>query len=109
MSVPPEVRGLHAAWLAAGAPGLEALPGWARALHERWSAPSPAPSRPLTPREATVLPRLLAGATTKQIARDLTLSPETIKDVLPRVYAKYGVATRVELIALFPAWRDAHG
>lgn len=64
----------------------------------------PAPSRPsaaalaarlpLSPREAEVLARLVAGRTNAGIAHDLGISHHTVARHLERVYAKLGVQSR---------------
>ena len=51
-----------------------------------------------TPREVDVLYELSKGSTTKAIARDLTLSPETIKHHLKAIFAKLGVGNREDAI-----------
>ncbi|MBF6592860.1 MAG: response regulator transcription factor [Thermaceae bacterium] len=58
--------------------------------------PPPMPS--LTPREAEVLAQLATGLSTKEIARNLSLSPETVKDYLDRLYAKLEARNRVEAL-----------
>ncbi|MER3553182.1 MAG: DNA-binding response regulator [Meiothermus sp.] len=61
----------------------------------RLTAP-PIPS--LTPREAEVLAQLATGLSTKEIARNLSLSPATVKDYLDRLYAKLEARNRVEAL-----------
>jgi two-component system nitrate/nitrite response regulator NarL len=52
----------------------------------------------LSPREKEVLTQLAKGQSTKEIARDLKLSPETVKDHLERLYAKLDARNRVEAL-----------
>lgn len=52
----------------------------------------------LSPREKEVLAQLAKGQSTKEIARDLKLSPETVKDHLERLYAKLDARNRVEAL-----------
>jgi two-component system nitrate/nitrite response regulator NarL len=52
----------------------------------------------LSPREKEVLAQLAKGQSTKEIARDLKLSPETVKDHLERLYAKLEARNRVEAL-----------
>lgn len=51
----------------------------------------------LTRREAEVLEWLTAGLATKQIARELALSPYTVNDHLKSIYRKCGAAGREDL------------
>jgi DNA-binding CsgD family transcriptional regulator len=53
----------------------------------------------LTPREREVAQLLTRGATNEEIARALWISRHTVKDHVKAVYAKIGVASRVELSA----------
>jgi two-component system, NarL family, nitrate/nitrite response regulator NarL len=58
-----------------------------------------APSK-LTPREQQVLRMVVAGHSNKQIAQQWTVSEETIKHHLTRMFDKVGAANRVELAML---------
>ena len=58
----------------------------------------PAPE-PLTEREHAVLARLATGATTKEIARALDLSPNTVKTHTRHLFEKLGVSNRTEAAA----------
>ena len=51
----------------------------------------------LTPREREVLGLVVAGYANKEIARTFSVSEETIKHHLTRMFAKVGAANRVEL------------
>jgi DNA-binding CsgD family transcriptional regulator len=55
----------------------------------------------LTEREREVVHLLLRGNSAKAIARLLSISPETARNHLKRVYPKLGVASQAELFALF--------
>jgi DNA-binding CsgD family transcriptional regulator len=55
----------------------------------------------LTEREREVVHLLLRGNSAKAIARALTISPETARNHLKRIYPKLGVASQAELFALF--------
>jgi DNA-binding CsgD family transcriptional regulator len=55
----------------------------------------------LTEREREVTHLLLQGNSAKAIARALTISPETARNHLKRIYPKLGVASQAELFALF--------
>ena len=52
-----------------------------------------------TPRERDVLRGLVKGQSTKLIARELLLSPETIKHHLKAIFAKLGVRSRDDVLA----------
>ena len=57
-------------------------------------------ARPLSPREAEVLERTLAGETRPQIARALGVSESTVGTLRSRGYEKLGVGSKPELEAL---------
>jgi len=64
----------------------------------------------LTPRESEVLDGLVAGQSSKQIARDLGASPRTIEVHRTRVMAKLGVDSLPELVRVVQSARPAaHG
>jgi DNA-binding NarL/FixJ family response regulator len=54
----------------------------------------------LTPKEQDVLERLAEGLSTKDIARVLGVSEETVKTHLAHIYQKLGVNDRVQAVAL---------
>lgn len=56
---------------------------------------------PLTPVEQQVLQLLLQGKSSKQIAAGLEHSPNTTNEYLRRLYRKFGVGSRAELMALW--------
>lgn len=58
---------------------------------------SPAGIEGLTERESEVASRAALGSTNQEIARDLYISPATVKTHLHRVFRKLEVRTRVEL------------
>ncbi|WP_291426763.1 response regulator transcription factor [Deinococcus sp.] len=53
----------------------------------------------LTPRESEVLPLLAQGFSNKEIARNLGVSPDTIKDHLARLYGKLEARDRTEAVS----------
>lgn len=53
----------------------------------------------LTSREREILASLADGATTKQIARRLGISPRTVETHIAKLYRKLGVRTRVQAVA----------
>ena len=52
----------------------------------------------LTNREMTILIRIADGMTTPQIAKDLGLSPETVKWYRKQLLAKFSATTSSEMI-----------
>lgn len=64
-----------------------------------------APAIPrLSAREKEVLGHLAKGLSTKEIAKELQLSPETIKDHLARVYHKLNAANKTEAVLIGRNW-----
>jgi DNA-binding CsgD family transcriptional regulator len=55
--------------------------------------------RNLTPRERTVIAGLARGRTSKEIARDLGLSPRTVEDVRARLLRRHGARNTAELLS----------
>jgi len=55
----------------------------------------------LTPRELEVVGCIVEGCSNRDIAKQFTLSEETVKRHLSNIFDKTGVSTRLEL-ALFP-------
>ena len=61
----------------------------------------PAPAHPaLTPRQAEVLSLLEKGHSTRQIADELHLSPETVRNHVRKLLQALGVHSRLEAVAL---------
>ena len=58
------------------------------------------PAEPLTAREREVLGLLGRGLSNKMIARDLRISEHTVKFHVSSIYAKLGVASRIEAVSL---------
>ncbi len=93
---------------AAGASGFlskdssaEAVADAVRAVGEGRSAFAPAPrepAAPLSPREREVLGLMAAGATNREIAASLHLSPHTVKEHTGRLYRKLGARNRAEAV-----------
>lgn len=54
----------------------------------------------LSPREREVLELVAGGRTNRQVARELGLSPETVKTLLERLYRKLGVRGRAEAVSV---------
>jgi len=82
--------------------GLERLARWF-ALSYGLGTPGPA----LSPRERDVLLGLLTGASEKVLAAERGLRPSYLHQVVVRIYRKFEVASRAELMALWLG--DARG
>ena len=59
---------------------------------------------PLTKREEEIVAALMRGCANKEIARELGVSDQTVKNQLTTLFRKLGVGGRLELVAI--AWRD---
>lgn len=68
-------------------------------IRTRAQAGRPSLENPLTEAELTVLRQLPSGQTTQQVARDLSVSINTVKTHLRSIYHKLGAASRAESIA----------
>ena len=58
--------------------------------------------RPLTARQAEVARLIRRGASNKQIAKELNLTPGTVKTHVNRILAKAGVSSRLQLALSLP-------
>lgn len=76
--------------------GLESV----NALVSGLRAPGTSGSSSLTPREVDIVRRVAAGASNKDIASELKLGEQTVKNHLRRIFRKLRVASRVELALL---------
>ena len=63
-------------------------------------APAGGGSLSLTPREVDIVRRVARGASNKDIASDLAMGEQTVKNHLRRIFRKLNVANRVELALL---------
>jgi DNA-binding NarL/FixJ family response regulator len=63
-------------------------------------APTLPPHPRLTPRQSEVLRLLEHGRSTQQIAEELHLSPETVRNHVRHVLRNLGVHSRLEAVAL---------
>jgi ATP/maltotriose-dependent transcriptional regulator MalT len=68
-----------------------------RATGARPRGPQPSATGELTPQELQVALTVARGATNKEAASGLLISPKTVEYHLAKVYAKLGVRTRAEL------------
>lgn len=55
----------------------------------------------LTPRERGILKALLGAQSNKAIARELGISEQSVKNRLTKLYRKFGVASRLQLMRLY--------
>jgi two-component system nitrate/nitrite response regulator NarL len=76
--------------------GLESV----NALIGGLRAPATGGSSSLTPREVEIVKRIGRGASNKDIARELDMGEQTVKNHLRRIFRKLQVANRVELALL---------
>ncbi len=58
------------------------------------------PQTPLSKRESEILQKVAYGATTKEVARDLEISPHTVKTHLERIFEKLGANDRAQAVAI---------
>lgn len=55
---------------------------------------------PLSRRESQILQKVAYGATTKEVAHDLGISPHTVKTHLERIFEKLGANDRAQTVAI---------
>ena len=55
---------------------------------------------PLSRRESQILQKVAYGATTKEVAHDLDISPHTVKTHLERIFEKLGANDRAQAVAI---------
>src|SRR3954452_14877295 len=82
------------------APWAEHVRRELRATGERARRRVPEPTRDLTPQEVQVAMQAAGGATNREAAAALFVTPKTIEAHLNRVYRKLGVRSRTELARL---------
>jgi DNA-binding NarL/FixJ family response regulator len=59
----------------------------------------------VTKREQQVVQKICLGKTNKQIAEELFISLQTVKDHTHRIYSKVGVSSRMQLVQMMNAAR----
>jgi two-component system nitrate/nitrite response regulator NarL len=62
----------------------------------------------LSRREKQIVDALLAGCTNKEVAQQLGVSDQTIKNQLTTLYRKVGVSSRLELVLWAVQRRDKY-
>jgi DNA-binding NarL/FixJ family response regulator len=76
-------------------------PQLTRALFEEVQLAEKRPDvAPLSRRETEILQKVAYGATTKEVARDLDISPHTVKTHLERIFEKLGANDRAQAVAI---------
>ncbi|MGH2573256.1 MAG: response regulator [Actinomycetota bacterium] len=58
------------------------------------------PDTPLSRRESQILQKVAYGASTKEVAHDLGISPHTVKTHLERIFEKLGANDRAQAVAI---------
>ena len=61
---------------------------------------APAEQAPLSKREREILQKIANGATTKEVASELGISPHTVKTHLERIFEKLGANDRAQAVAI---------
>jgi DNA-binding NarL/FixJ family response regulator len=75
-------------------------PSLTRAFIEEAQYQESRPDTPLSRRESQVLQKVAYGATTKEVAHDLEISPHTVKTHLERIFEKLGANDRAQAVAI---------
>jgi DNA-binding NarL/FixJ family response regulator len=75
-------------------------PALTRAFIEEVQYVEQRPQTPLSKRESEILQKVAYGATTKEVARDLNISPHTVKTHLERIFEKLGANDRAQAVAI---------
>ena len=75
-------------------------PALTRALIEEVQYVEQRPQTPLSKRESEILQKVAYGATTKEVARELQISPHTVKTHLERIFEKLGANDRAQAVAI---------
>ena len=82
--------------------------GFLPALEETISLGSIGEFSELTARQREIVTRLLGGERVTEIARDMYLSPSTVRNHLTAVFRRFGVHSQLELISLLKNVSGAH-
>jgi len=75
-------------------------PSLTRAFIEEVQYHDHRPDTPLSRRELQILQKIAYGATTKEVAHDLGISPHTVKTHLERIFEKLGANDRAQAVAI---------
>jgi DNA-binding NarL/FixJ family response regulator len=90
---------------------------WRIAVEVRAAGLTPAPGEPfpldpikefgeMSTRQREIVARLAAGERVKEIARDMYLSPSTVRNPLTAVFRRFGVHSQLELISVLKDLSD---
>jgi DNA-binding NarL/FixJ family response regulator len=77
--------------------GREHFAGIARRLQDRAQRESPPPASTLSERELHIVGAVVGGAGNREIAKQLDISVQTVKNHLSHIFDKLGVSSRLEL------------
>jgi DNA-binding NarL/FixJ family response regulator len=69
-------------------------------IEEAHLGEAPPEQTPLSKREREILQKVADGATTRQVATDLGISPHTVKTHLERIFEKLGANDRAQAVAI---------
>ena len=69
-------------------------------IEEAQTASDEPKTAPLSKREREILQMVANGSTTKEVARDLGISPHTVKTHLERIFEKLGANDRAQAVAI---------
>jgi DNA-binding NarL/FixJ family response regulator len=69
-------------------------------IEEAQTAADEPKTPPLSRREREILQKVADGATTRQVASDLGISPHTVKTHLERIFEKLGANDRAQAVAI---------
>jgi DNA-binding NarL/FixJ family response regulator len=75
-------------------------PALTRLFIEESQLRPPRPQAPLSARESEILQWVAHGSTTKEVARELGISPHTVKTHLERIFEKLGANDRAQAVAI---------
>jgi DNA-binding NarL/FixJ family response regulator len=75
-------------------------PSLTRAFIEEVQYVDRRPDTPISKRERQILQMVAYGATTKEVAHDLGISPHTVKTHLERIFEKLGANDRAQAVAI---------
>jgi two-component system, NarL family, nitrate/nitrite response regulator NarL len=94
------IRAVMAGEMWVGRESVHDLVRYLRAGGDGAKSQAPAKGFGLTPRELDIVANIVAGHSNREIARQLSISEDTVKNHLTNVFDKVGVSSRLEL-ALF--------